>query len=520
MFLQSVINFKQNLDRIFSVKAKTMILVIVLFLLQSFIFIYFLYKDINELDAIREQKLLSQVENIIQKTLSDTNIFYTNRGYANLNSQGISQAIISKDQNALKNLSFKRWEILQKENPFLKDMRFYDEKLYLIYCFNDELKDIKFTSDFFKFKQKLYYKVSTPLVENGMIKGYIEFILDAKYFLEKISSISNTSAVFSDKFINTKDIIIKLDDKNYIAVAYDKNESRQVVKNMIYSTLFIVFCVLLAIFFVINYGFNVLIKRLEDLNLSLEIRVKDEIKRRMKKEEEYLQNERILMHQSKLALAGEMISSIAHQWKQPLGELSAVFLKIQVLLLKGKLSDNVLQKELDKSENITNFIAKTIDDFRYFFVKDKEKENFSVNFCVKEALKFMSSTISKNDIEIAFTHKDEYFIYGYPREFIQVLLNLLTNAKDILVENKIEHKKIEILVLKEDKRLKIIIIDNGGGIKTEPLEKIFEPYFSTKDKKNGTGIGLYMSKMIIEKKFGGELNAVNLHNGAKFEINI
>jgi signal transduction histidine kinase len=215
------------------------------------------------------------------------------------------------------------------------------------------------------------------------------------------------------------------------------------------------------------------------------------------------QQKQLLIHQSKLASMGEMLGNIAHQWRQPLTRLSYTLMNIEV-------ADNEKEKHslVEESTKQLEFMSQTIDDFTNFYAPSKEKERFSLEVVSKEVLEL----IYYENIEINIEIKNDTTIYNYKNEFKQVLLNLLSNAKDVLMARK----SINPTILIEVDKNSITLEDNAGGIELENIEKIFEPYFSTKE--DGLGIGLYMSKMIIEKNMGAKLFVKNGKQGAIFII--
>ncbi len=232
----------------------------------------------------------------------------------------------------------------------------------------------------------------------------------------------------------------------------------------------------------------------------------------LKQERENLKQRDMLQQQSKMAMMGEMIGSIAHQWRQPLNELS-----INIQTLEYDYDDNLVDREfiekfIDKNQKTINFMSKTIDDFRNFFKIDKEKREFNVKESIEETISLLGAQLKNSDINVKIEGKD-FKIKSFKSEFQQVILNILNNAKDILLENNIVDKEIKIELDK-----KIVIKDNGGGIPENIINRIFEPYFTTKEPGKGTGIGLYMSKMIIENNMNGKISAKNIKNGVEFII--
>lgn len=241
--------------------------------------------------------------------------------------------------------------------------------------------------------------------------------------------------------------------------------------------------------------------------------IDDEMKKRM--DSQYL-----LMQQSKLATMGEMIGHIAHQWRQPLGQLGGIFLNLESASYTDELDQKYLLNKLNNCNDIITHMSNTIEDFRYFFQPSKEKEEFDICQYINNAINLIRASLTYNQITIKFNQSNKFKVKGYPSEFSQVILNLLSNALDALVMNKIEKPFISIVLRENKKRIFIDIKDNGGGIDQKILDDIFNIYFTTKIDEEGTGLGLYMSKLIIETKFEGKIYVSNTNNGAVFTIEI
>ncbi|MGD9625957.1 MAG: sensor histidine kinase [Arcobacter sp.] len=233
------------------------------------------------------------------------------------------------------------------------------------------------------------------------------------------------------------------------------------------------------------------------------------------------EQEQLLIQQTRLAAMGEMIGNIAHQWRQPLNALGLVLQNLKFSYDIGELNENMMSKSINKATILTNSMSKTIDDFRNFFKPNKAKEEFSINENVFKAIELVESTFEHHHIKLEkhFSLEEPKF-YGFPNEFSQVILNILTNAKDAIFENKIENPLVIVQTKIEDSNILISIKDNGKGISEEIINKIFEPYFTTKDESKGTGIGLYMSKLIIENNMGGKIEVKNDDEGAIFTIKL
>jgi len=222
-----------------------------------------------------------------------------------------------------------------------------------------------------------------------------------------------------------------------------------------------------------------------------------------------------LQQQAKLASMGEMIGAIAHQWRQPLNAISMSIQNLDDDYEDGLIDEKFLDEFITKNNAIVKFMSKTIDDFRNFFRVDKEKENFSVKNAIAQTVSIQSAQLKNSYIELVLLGED-FQIHGFQSEFQQVILNLINNAKDVILDKKIKNGKISISLEKGT----VTIEDNGGGVPNDISKRIFEPYFTTKEQGKGTGIGLYMSKMIIENNIGGRIKVQNHENCARFILEI
>lgn len=249
-------------------------------------------------------------------------------------------------------------------------------------------------------------------------------------------------------------------------------------------------------------------------NEKLQNIIDNEIRKRL--ESEYL-----LMQQSKLATMGEMIGHIAHQWRQPLSKLGGIFMNIESAYSFDELDKSYLQEKLKSGNELIKYMSNTIDDFKNFFEPNKEKEKFIIYDYIINALNIINASLIYRHIKISFKEpKKRYESIGYPSEFSQVILNILVNAQDAIISRDIKKGKIDIEIYEDENNIKIDIKDNGGGIDTKDMNKIFDIYFTTKSKKEGSGLGLYMSKLIIETKLAGEIEVQNIENGALFTISL
>lgn len=252
------------------------------------------------------------------------------------------------------------------------------------------------------------------------------------------------------------------------------------------------------------------VKELDHFNKTLHNKVKEEISKQR-------ENENMLIQQSKLAALGEMMGNIAHQWRQPISAVSSIMMNIKWTAIDQGVDPKFLDERMKEANDQLSYMSQTIDDFRNFFKPDKEKEVFDIQREAEKAYKILKDNLQSHNINLQFYTKRDIYAYGYPNEFSQVILNIISNAKDVLIQREIKNKRIEVHIYKDKEKVYCEIYDNAGGIEESMVEKIFEPYFSTKDTQ-GTGIGLYIAKEIIHKHMKGSLRVRNKQLGASFLI--
>ena len=254
-------------------------------------------------------------------------------------------------------------------------------------------------------------------------------------------------------------------------------------------------------------------KKIEQYQSELETRVKEEIEKRRKQE-------MMLMHQSRLAGMGEMIGNIAHQWRQPLNTLSLVLVDMKNRYIFQTLDDDYMDEATERANILIQKMSSTIDDFSNFFQPDKERKLFGLSDLIKESRQLIEALFKHHKIDVKEELEEGIIIDGYKNELSQVIINILNNAKDALVEGRVASPAITIKSYVKDNDACIRITDNAGGIPQHAMEKIFDPYYTTKEQGKGTGIGLYMSKIIIVKHMKGDISAANTSGGAEFTIRI
>jgi len=275
-------------------------------------------------------------------------------------------------------------------------------------------------------------------------------------------------------------------------------------------------------------------KTLNQLNEDLESRVSERTKElatalhdlqvesaeRIQAVEALREKEQMLIQQSRQAALGEMIGNIAHQWRQPLNILALQVQQLLMLYEFGKLTRESLDSTVNSSMEQIRHMSGTIDDFRNYFRPDKGKTEFELSGVITNTLSLIGEGFRSEKIRIEVLTKDDPVISGYRNEFAQVLINILNNARDVLIEREINAPRVTITTFTESDRAVVSIADNAGGIPEEIIGKIFDPYFTTKGPQIGTGVGLFMSKSIIEKNMGGRLTVRNNADGAEFRIEV
>ncbi|PLX66232.1 MAG: hypothetical protein C0603_12565 [Denitrovibrio sp.] len=287
-------------------------------------------------------------------------------------------------------------------------------------------------------------------------------------------------------------------------------------------------------------AFNKMTKKLKDnntqlqqFNIGLQKKVNSEIQKTRRIEQ-------LFFEQKKFADMGQMINAIAHQWRQPLNNIGLIQQYLTDAVLNSEIGNEEYKEHSETLMEIVDNMSATIDDFRTFFTTAKVKERFNIIPAINEFMRLTSAQLENSNIKNTTrclccennncfetaTYEDKGCIYndlnvlGYLGEFKQVLQNIVMNARDAIIENNIENPVIEILVDTIEQDVVITFEDNGGGIPEDVISNIFDPYFTTKEEGKGTGIGLYISKLIIHDHFGGKLTASNTDDGALFTITL
>ncbi|NQY20606.1 MAG: HAMP domain-containing histidine kinase [Campylobacteraceae bacterium] len=281
------------------------------------------------------------------------------------------------------------------------------------------------------------------------------------------------------------------------------------------------FIILNKFYFFIVFSFLILLlffylskrKVEKKYKLHLEKEIREQILELRKKDE-------LLIAQSKLAAVGETLAHIAHQWKQPLNQINSVVLKIETDYDDKVLNQELLEEHLNEIEKLTFYMSDTITSFNNYLQPNDKKEIFSIKNAFDDAYELVYKLLESKRIESKVVIINDSLVKGVKKEFVQALLVILNNAKDILEERNIKKRKISINIFSKENKAYINIEDNAGGIENKYFKKIFDPYFTTKPHSQGTGHGLCMAKMIVEKSMLGELLVTNQNAGAMFSIKL
>ncbi len=377
--------------------------------------------------------------------------------------------------------------------------------------FTEQLKGHSFSEIFLKD----YYVANVSVDKN--ILNYLEkqdletfFELD-KYLIKDGNLIINVPIIESGKKLANFLIIKKLDSIDNLEIEQFK----------VHAFWYLAFFIALLCSTISFLGYYIYSKKLKELNISLQQTVSDEI---IKNDEKNI----ILFQQNKMAAMGEMIGNIAHQWRQPLSVITTIASALKLKREYGIIEEKDYDESIDHIIETANYLSNTIDDFRYYFSPNKEKDLFNTKFLLNRCIKIVSIDFFNKHIKI-IDNVEELMIYSYENELLQVIINILNNAKDELIKIEEEQNRLIFIDLhKEQNNIIIKIKDSAGGIKKEIIDRIFEPYFTTKHKSNGTGIGLYMCEEIVVKHIKGKIKVSNEEyifenknfTGALFEISI
>ena len=373
----------------------------------------------------------------------------------------------------------------QNNVAFAQKKLFIADKRYLTVALSTTDKFLKEQSSEYKRSLSVYILMATliiALVTMLLVRYLITPIVDLTKKAQEISSGGN-DAIIDFEGIRTNDEIGELSRSLKLMIDKIENSKKEIEKKVQQRT-----------------------SELNALNENLEQIVEEKTGENIKQLE-------LMQQQTKMASMGEMIGAIAHQWRQPLNEIGISIQNLKYDYEDGLVDAEFIDKFIAKNKEIIKFMSNTIDDFRNFYRVDKTKELFDVKEAITKTISLQMAQLINNNIHI-FIEGETFEVNGFKNEFQQVVLNIINNAKDALLTNDIVNPKIFINIQSGT----ITIRDNGGGIEESVLERIFEPYFTTKEQGKGTGMGLYMSKMIIEDNMAAKLSAYNTNDGVEFRM--
>jgi signal transduction histidine kinase len=558
-------------------------------LLISIIFIssIFTYINIEDQKKITKNKI-NEINSITQNTI-DGNIIFFRRSLSQMLRQIIKDdkefqnSIINHNLDKTKELMNKHFKKLKKINRYINTFQYISTNNISIYrahrpkLNSDDLSLVRpIIVNANKLKRSRYgfengkttmaYRIVIPLIYNKIHYGVIELGADPKLFVSSFIPIKdkfnstiiiikqakyNNISIINNRILHNKEYyiiepdkfykslfpilkinhiseFINLDNKyfsifKYILKTYDDKvagavlmatnitKDYQQLDDQIIISIIKQLILSLVIILIVFYAFSLYDKKINEL---------------YKKEKEH---EQTLAQQAKLAAMGEMIGNIAHQWRQPLSVVSTISSGMKVQDELGILTKKDIAKSTDDIVKYTQYMSKTIDDFRDFFKQDKEKTTFVLEDTLIKDLELMKASFTNNYIKIIHNIDSDIKIYGLKNELTQAFLNILNNAKDQLSNlNNTIPRQIIINAKEKNNTIYITITDNAGGIDEQILPKIFEPYFTTKHQNQGTGIGLYMTTQIINKHYNGKIYAKNTYmkidgkkyKGAQFTIEL
>lgn len=417
----------------------------------------------------------------------------------------------------------------QKE-IYISNLNYYINRIFTIRkdsLFYDELK-----KEYPKLKllEVDSLKDGLIMVEKGKAFGHIDNAIMLSYEIRKNFFGTITIAGNIDKSLSYN-LVSRIDEEILNSILkkviksiskYEKrsienkwlqfNENSLIDYNLIIKII-VTFLILIALLIFFIKKQNKLKNKINNLNKTLSLKIKQEIKENKEKDV-------TIYKQAKLISMGEMISNIAHQWRQPLFEINSVIMNLESDFYNKQLNKKSLETNLEQIENLTEHMSNTIDNFYDFFNNDKVKTKFLISTNINKVLNLFENTFKKANIKIKLNLSDDVMLETYEGEFLQVLIILLQNSKDAFISNNIHKPIVYIDVSTIENKLVILIKDNAGGIKSEIIDKIFEPYFSTKIQGQAIGLGLYLCKQILEKSIHARLEVQSSGDTTSFTITV
>lgn len=396
---------------------------------------------------------------VLSSTFISQHIFKNYNAQINNKAQGVKLRIVSDNPTNMVNLAN------SYEQKILEDFRKEEREDFFDYIEEDGKEYLFYAQSVGKNSAKcLQCHGAVEDAPNGMVKRY------------------GKENGFNEK-INDTHAIIAL----YTPVGQDRDEMYKVFFSIVVLSL----AVFISIFLIIMY-------------FAKKIIAKD----------------KLITKQSKFAAMGEMIGMIAHQWRQPLTGIGMTVDNLKLDIELETIDEKVWSDNLESIKKQVLYLSHTVDDFRNFFKPNQTAQEVNLSQLMEDSLNIIHSALSKNGVKVYKIYEDEILVKTFRNDMMQVILNLLKNANDAFSERNIKDGEIKIGMYRSRSGFEIEVSDNAGGVSDDIVEKIFDPYFSTKDEKNGTGLGLYMSKMIVEDHLGGRLELITDDDGTSFVIKV
>lgn len=373
------------------------------------------------------------------------------------------------------------------------------------------------------YEQLLLYKQQT----NQEINDANKIIRNTNELLNKLYAKQSSQYREDLKTLLSQSIVINESISDIITLQLKMAMLKNATTDIIYQMTFIILIIFMFIVvFMTLFLSNLVLKYIKNINQELHDRVEtktielQEINKNLQQTieheiEESRKKDQIMYQQARLASMGDMIQNIAHQWRQPLNSLILLIQSFKTKANAGKLDKKFIDTQTEDGLRIARNMSATIENFRNFFRISQLKKQFSISNSIQDCIKIMNPTLKQHNINVHANIKEEVLYYGHENAFAQIILNILKNSYDAILEHRINNGECEISLKKLPECIQIEIKDNAGGIKESIMDKIFEPYFTTKHKSVGTGIGLYMTKEIVEKQMYGIISVSNSNWNSK-----
>ncbi|QKF66693.1 two-component system sensor histidine kinase [Arcobacter venerupis] len=467
--------------------------------------------------------ILSQISIFTMK--HDFDILFEKRTKSLMQLEHIKDSYKVNIQDTL--FDFERKQITYQQSiEILKLAQEIIDRNWSLYKEQIKLRNKEFLTIFIKkfiINEENYYEnkaLKQSIMENinkkrELIKDEIDLIkiLNSDEYFANMNLEINAISIYLTSLINY-DLSLAINEKRNT----DKIFNIIFIFSIIFIFIVFFFSVILSLFIINNFKklhnsleqkVNEKTKELQEINNYLEIKISKEVVQNRKKDI-------IMFQQARFASLGEMLNNIAHQWRQPLGSITMIIQSFQTKMSLGKLTPTFVDEKVNDALLLANNMSNTLEDFKNFFSPNKIKSKFSIKNCIEHSIELSKYLLLQESIEVKVKIRKDMEINSYYNELSHVFLNIISNSKDALCSNVDKNDRIiKIIVHKYKNHLVVNMLDNGGGIPEDILPKIFEPYYTTKYKSAGTGIGLYMSKQIIEKHMNGVIFCRNISHKMK-----